>query len=114
MGSVIDILHDKEAPSTTPSNISVEFPSAIWRPCNILPSVLSERTPRRSPKGVVTTRSQSPSAVISAGFPMAFEERSASVIPVRSLQLPDTSGRYTGGSDDQTVSHISRAHEAHL
>jgi hypothetical protein len=72
MGSVIDIFHDKAGPSTTPSNISVEFPSAIWRPCNILPSALSERTPRRSPKGVVTTRSQSPSPVVSTEFPMAF------------------------------------------
>src|SRR5262249_43313225 len=65
MGSVMDIFHDSALPSTTPSNISVEFPSAIWLPCNVLPSVLRERTPRRSPKGVVTTRSQLPSAVMS-------------------------------------------------
>ena len=50
MGSLIDIFHDKAGPSTTPSNISVEFPSAIWRPCNILPSALSESTPAAHPK----------------------------------------------------------------
>ena len=66
MGSVIDIFRDKAGPSTTPSNISVEFPSAIWRPCNILPSALSERTPRRSPKGVVTTRSRIPYGLLRA------------------------------------------------
>jgi hypothetical protein len=70
MGSVIDIFHDKAGPSTTPSNISVEFPSAIWRPCNILPSALSESTPAAHPKVWLLT--QSPSAVMSTEFPMAF------------------------------------------
>jgi hypothetical protein len=70
MGSLIDIFHDKAGPSTTPSNISVEFPSAIWRPCNILPSALSESTPAAHPKVWLLT--QSPSAVMSTEFPMAF------------------------------------------
>ena len=44
MGSVMDTFLDNAVPTTTPSNISVEVPSAIWLPYNVLPSVLREKS----------------------------------------------------------------------
>jgi hypothetical protein len=64
IGLVMDTFQARSSPSTVPSKISVELPSAPCVPVSVPPELASDSVALRSPIGVVMVRFQFPSTAI--------------------------------------------------